>query len=423
MYMKNLKTWLMTALMLTVVDNVAAQQYEAWPLGKGKTDTAIVVFQYAEPEDRGGGSLYTRSEFYLHEEDSVVMMRGTKLNLKFPKEITYQDKNLFSMFSLGTPDKRPLVAVTDSTGKTYYADPYELRFSEWNADGTENPIAKYTDFKGRQYYEGEFLFGVLFFLWLAWRMSRRASKIGLKRCYEGTLKPHNWLIGVFLFIAPVFAFFTIILEIDAVMKLGWDCCWWLNGAYVGDFQRFFNIFLLFMAVRWQYKTIDAYATGMEAFLCSSDAVPRQQLLYNILISVVVFAVTAIVGICLYAWVNPTFGTVVLYIAAIAGIGYLLYSLFAMFVQMKQSAGWILTILYTLFVILWAIGTLLLVGVLIWQIVKIIIPFLVLMGFGKMIPGLGLDKPSAPMKWYDSNGGVHNSLMARDLRNQALESYK
>ena len=191
----------------------------------------------------------------------------------------------------------------------------------------------------------------------------------------------------------------------------------------GDFQRFFNIFLLFMAVRWQYKTIDAYATGMEAFLCSSDAVPRQQLLYNILISVVVFAVTAFVGICLYAWVNPTFGTVVLYIAAIAGIGYLLYSLFTMFVQMKRSAGWILTILYTLFVILWAIGTLLLVGVLIWQILKIIIPFLVLLGFGKMIPGLGLDKPSAPMKWYDSNGGVHNSLMARDLRNQALESYK
>jgi hypothetical protein len=91
--------------------------------------------------------------------------------------------------------------------------------------------------------------------------------------------------------------------------------------------------------------------------------------------------------------------------------------------MKRSAGWILTILYTLFVILWAIGTLLLVGVLIWQILKIIIPFLVLLGFGKMIPGLGLDKPSAPMKWYDSNGGVHNSLMARDLRNQALESYK
>ena len=188
MYMKNLKTWLMTALMLTVVNHVAAQQYEAWPLGKSKSDTAIVVFQYAEPEDRGGGSLYTRNEFYLHEEDSVVMMRGTKLNLKFPKEITYQDKSLFSMFTIGTPDKRPLVAVTDSTGKTYYADPYELRFSESNAEGTENPIAKYTDFKGRQFYEGAFLFGVLFFLWMAWRMSRRASKIGLKKCYEGTLK-------------------------------------------------------------------------------------------------------------------------------------------------------------------------------------------------------------------------------------------
>ena len=88
-------------------------------------------------------------------------------------------------------------------------------------------------------------------------------------------------------------------------------------------------------------------------------------------------------------------------------------------QMKQSAGWLLTILYTLFVILWAIGTLLMVGVLIWQILKIIIPFLILMLFGKMIPGLGLDKPSSPMKWYDDNGMAHDSGMARDIRNDSI----
>ena len=180
---------------------------------------------------------------------------------------------------------------------------------------------------------------------------------------------------------------------------------------------------MFLAVRWQYKTIDAYATGMEAFLCSGKAVPRQQMLFNILISVVIFAVLAFIGVCLYAWVGHTFGTVVLYISAIAGIGYLLYSLFAMFIQMKQSAGWFLTILYTFFVILWAIGTILMVGVLIWQILKIIIPFIILMLFGKMIPALGLDKPAPPMKWYDSAGGVHDSIGERDRRNEALKAYK
>lgn len=422
MYMKNLKLLLTTALMLIGANHVAAQVYEAWPLGKSKTDTAIVVFQYVAPEDRGGGSLYTRSDYYLRE-DSVVMMRGTKLKLKYPKEITYQDKSLFSMFTIATPDKRPLVAVTDSTGKNYYADPYELRFSEVNAEGTENPIAKYTDFKGRDYYEGAFLFGVLFFLWVAWRLSRRAAKIGLKKYDNGTLKPHNWLIGLLLFVAPFFAFLSIILEIDAITKLGEDCCWWLNGAYVGDFQRFFNIFLLFLAVRWQYKTIDAYATGMEAFLCTSNAVPRQQLLFQILIAVALFAGLGLVGICLYGWVGHTIGTVVLYIAAIAGIGYLLFSLLAIFIQMKQSAGWIMSILYTIFIIIWAIGTILMIGVLLWQILKIIVPFIILMMFGKMIPALGLDKPSPPMKWYDNNGMAHDSIMARDLRNQALESYK
>lgn len=419
--MKKMKLCLITTLMLTIANIVHAQTYEAWPLNDGKTDTAIVVFQYSEPEDRGSGALYTRSEQYLLED--TVLMRGTKLSLKFQKEITYQDKSIFSMFSIGVPDKRPLVAVTDSTGKDYYADPYELRFSELNSKGAENPIAKYTEFKNKSYYEGAFLLVVLLFLWIAWRLSRRAAKIGLKKYADGTLKPHNWLIGLLLLIAPIFVFFTIVLEIGIVTSLRGDCCWWLNGAYVGEFQRFFNIFLLFLAVRWQYKTIDVYATGMEAFLCTDNAVPRQQFMYVIMISAALLAGIGIVGLCLYGWVSHTVGTIFFYIAAIASMGYLAYSLLVIFMQMKQSAGWLLTILYTLFVILWAIGTLLMVGVLIWQILKIIIPFLILMLFGKMIPALSLDKPSAPMKWYDSAGGVHDSQMARDLRNEALESYK
>lgn len=419
--MKKMKLCLITTLMLTIANIVHAQTYEAWPLNDGKTDTAIVVFQYSEPEDRGSGALYTRSEQYLLED--TVLMRGTKLSLKFQKEITYQDKSIFSMFSIGVPDKRPLVAVTDSTGKDYYADPYELRFSELNSKGAENPIAKYTEFKNKSYYEGAFLIGVLFFLWIAWRLSRRAAKIGIKKNAKGTLKRHDWLIGLLLVLAPFFAFMTIVMEMDIVFKLREDCCWWLNGAYVGEFQRFFNIFLLFLAVRWQYKTIDAYATGMEAFLCSSNAIPRQQLMYAILTGVGLFAGIALLGMCLYGWVSATVGTITFYLAAIVGIGYLGYSLLGTFIQMKQSAGWLLTILYTLFTIMWAIGTLLMVGVLIWQILKIIVPFLILMLFGKMIPALKLDKPSAPMKWYDSAGGVHDSQMARDLRNEALESYK
>ena len=420
--MKNMKLWLPTTLMLIVANHTIAQEYEAWPLGNSKSDTAVVMFQYSEPEDRGNGSLFTRSEMYL-VEDTTVIMRGTKLTLKYPKEITYQDKSIFSAFTIGTPDKRPLVAVTDTTGKTYYADPYELRFSGTNAEGIEDPIAKYTDFRHPEFYEGAFLLVVLLFLWIAWRLSRRAAKIGLKKYADGTLKPHNWLIGLLLLIAPIFVFFTIVLEIGIVTSLRGDCCWWLNGAYVGEFQRFFNIFLLFLAVRWQYKTIDVYATGMEAFLCTDNAVPRQQFMYVIMISAALLAGIGIVGLCLYGWVSHTVGTIFFYIAAIASMGYLAYSLLVIFMQMKQSAGWLLTILYTLFVILWAIGTLLMVGVLIWQILKIIIPFLILMLFGKMIPALKLDKPSAPMKWYDSAGGVHDSQMARDLRNEALESYK
>ena len=178
--MKNMKLWLTTTLMLIVANHTIAQEYEAWPLGNSKSDTAVVMFQYSEPEDRGNGSLFTRSEMYL-VEDTTVIMRGTKFTLKYPKEITYQDKSIFSAFTIGTPDKRPLVAVTDTTGKTYYADPYELRFSGTNAEGIEDPIAKYTDFRHPEFYEGAFLLVVLLFLWIAWRLSRRAAKIGLKK--------------------------------------------------------------------------------------------------------------------------------------------------------------------------------------------------------------------------------------------------
>ena len=127
--------------------------------------------------------------------------------------------------------------------------------------------------------------------------------------------------------------------------------------------------------------------------------------------------------CLYTWVGATVGTVAFYIAFIAGGGMLAYTLISQFITMKQAAGWILSFVYLLFIILWAIGTLIIIGVFVWQFTKIIIPFLVLGGFGKMIPALKLDKPSAPMKWYDNAGGVHDSIGARDRRNEALESYK
>jgi hypothetical protein len=413
---------LTTTLLLVYCSQVVAQIYEANPLGHGKRDTAIVVFKYAAPE--GDKSLRTPVDnFYLKED--TVLMRGTKLKMKDKVEVTYYDNGFFSMFTIFAPDKRPLASMTDSTGKAYYVDPIELKFSEENPEGTENPLAKYTEMRKstRSYYRGDHLIAIWIFLWLTWRISRRASKIGLKKYSKGTLKRHNWLIGLLLFIAPLLYFIIVVSEIDMVTSMGSDCCWWLNGAYVGDFTRLFLILMLYMAMRWQYKMIDAYATGMEAFLCTPRYVPRKEIMFGIIVSVILFIVIFFIGMCLYTWVGATVGTVAFYIAFIAGGGMLAYTLISQFITMKQAAGWILSFVYLLFIILWAIGTLIIIGVFVWQFTKIIIPFLVLGGFGKMIPALKLDKPSAPMKWYDNAGGVHDSAGARDRRNEALESYK
>lgn len=420
--MKNLRTVISLFLLVIGVATNYAQIYEACPIGNAKSDTTIVVYQYAKPKSVGTKFLYTPSEFSLNE-DSVVMLRGTKLVLKDKQEVIYHDKSFFSMFSIFAPDKRPLASVTDTLGRTFYVDPVELKFSSENAAGTANPLSKYTDMRNREFYEGAFLFAVFIMIWLTWRISRRAMVIGLKKFDNGTLKPRYWLIGLLLVLAPVLAFMTIVLEIGIVDELKGDCCWWLNSAYVGDFMRFVNIFLFFLAVRWQYKTIDAYATGMESFLCTNKAVPRKELMSAIVMAIAVSAVLVIIGLCLYGWVSHTAGTVVFYIAAVAGVGILGFSLLSMFVQMKQSAGWLLSIAYTLFVIMWAVGTLLMVAILIWQIFKIIIPFVILALFGKMIPALKLDKPSSPMAWYDDAGGVHRSAGERDRRNEALKSYQ
>ena len=420
--MKNIRIIAALLLMAVGAAKLSAQIYEACPIGNAKSDTAIVVYQYAKPESGGTKNLYTPSGFYLNE-DSVVMLRGTKLTLKDQQEVIFFDKSFFSMFTIFAPDKRPLASVTDSLGRTFYVDPVELKFSSENAAETTNPLSKYTDMRNREFYEGAFLFAIFIMIWITWRISRRAMMIGLKKFDNGTLKPHYWLIGLLLILAPFFAFLTTVLEIGIIDELKEDCCWWLNSAYVGDFMRFVNIFLFFLAVRWQYKTIDAYATGMEAFLCTDKAVPRKELMSAIVMAIAVTAVLVIIGLCLYGWVSHTAGTVVFYIAAIAGVGILGFSLLSMFVQMKQSAGWLLSIAYTLFVIMWAVGTLLMVGVLVWQIVKIIIPFVVLAFFGKMIPALKLDKPSSPMAWYDDAGGVHRSAGERDRRNEALKSYQ
>jgi len=416
-----IKLWLMPVLLLACVDQVAAQIYEAWPIGKGKYDTAIVVYKYAAPEGKPGMLRAPSDNFYLQED--TILMRGTKLTMKDKGEVTYYDKSLWSMFTIFSADKRPLASMTDSTGKAYYVDPVRLKFSEENAEGTENPIAKYTESKSRFYYEGDNLIAIWVILWLTWRLCRRAEKIGRKKYGRGKLKPHNWLIGLLLLIAPLFYFLVVVMEINMVTSLGEDTCWWLNGAYVGDFTRLLLMLLLFMAMRWQYKMIDAYATGMEAFLCTREYVPRKEIMWAIVSSIAVFAVLIIIGLFIYSYVGHTAGTVAIYVAVIAGVGMLAYTFIAQFVQMVKAMGWFLSIIYMIFILLWAIGTIIIIGVFIWQFTKLIIPFVLLGAFGQMIPALKLDKPSAPMEWYDSAGGVHSSQMQRDLRNEALKSYK
>ena len=74
--MKNLRTVISLFLLVIGAATNYAQIYEACPIGNAKSDTTIVVYQYAKPKVVGTKFLHTPSEFSLNE-DSVVMLRGT----------------------------------------------------------------------------------------------------------------------------------------------------------------------------------------------------------------------------------------------------------------------------------------------------------------------------------------------------------
>ena len=412
-------TLLSLAMMMSFIMVANAQTYEVVPLGDEKSDSLIQAYKYEAPS-KGGTTLWTPGNFDLKKEAKIP--RGALVSLKDKGVVWDTDGGFFSTLSLD-PDKRPIASVTYE-GKTYYVDPHELKFSETNPEGTQNPLAKYTDIDYRSYYSSRMIIRIFVMIILMWISCSIAVRIGRKKLEKGKLKPHNKWIALFLGIAILFALVVCVSEILCVVKMGKECGWWLNSGYVGDGLRFVNIFLLYFALSRQQRIINTFGDGMEYFLCTDKVVPRGEFLKMLIITVILFVVFMVAGLILYTrihWLAIT----CFWIAGIAPLLIIIIGLLSTFLGIKEAGGWFVSIAYTLFIVLWSVATILLLGFFIWQFLRFIIPFLIITVFCQFMPTTSMMGPPSVsgMKFYDSNGGVHDNVMSRDLRNEALKSYE
>ena len=404
------------AFMLTSIVEISAQTYEVFPFRQSKKHHSAAVYKYIEPKQDNKGN-FSISEAAMTEaklkKDTTELQMGTLVMLKDKGIICYTASGFFQFFN---PDRRMLASI-EYEGNAYLMDPRELKFSAENPEGTENPIASYTDIdeESRSFYGGMFYVLIFLFIFLMWRFSRRAALIGISRAEEdGGLKPYNWLIGLMLFLALGVGGLLVEGEIECLVKLGSDFCWIFNTSYVNDLLVILITIMLYFALRWQWGTIHAFAVGLQCFVGTKEPLPTKRVIWSIVIAAIV-ALLILVLIMMFrdnAAVSSYGEYAILVVPSIV----VLLAVISVILEAQKTAGWTLAVIYALFLVIWSVGTLVVVGAFVYQIVKIIIPFIILALFTNVIGSLKLDKPSAPMLWYDKNGMAHSSQYQRDLRN-------
>lgn len=406
------------AFMLVSIAETSAQVYEVFPFRQSKKHHSAEVFKYIEPKQDKNG-VFSISEAAMTEAklktDTVELEMGTLVTLKDKGIIRYTASGFFQFFN---PDQRMLASI-EHEGKAYLIDPHELRFSAENPEGTENPIAPYTDIDedSRAFYGGMFYVLIFIFIFLMWRFSRRAAKIGIRRAEEeGGLKRYNWLIGLMLALALAVGGLLVEGEIECLVRLGSDFCWIFNTSYVNDLLVILITIMLYFALRWQWGTIHAFAVGLQCFVGTKEPLPTKRIIWSIVIAAAVALLVLVLAMVFRD--NETVSRYSEYALLILPSIVVLLAIISVILEVQKTTGWLLAILYALFLIIWSVGTLVVVGAFVYQIVKIIIPFLILAVFTNLIGSLKLDKPSAPMLWYDNNGMAHSSQYQRDLRNMS-----
>lgn len=416
--MKKLNFLFTLVLMLMGITETSAQLYEISPLRQSKKHHEATVYKYIEPRQTKG--VFSISEESMTEaklkEDSVLDM-GTLVTLKDKGIIRYAASGFFQFFS---PDLRNLASI-EYEGKTYLIDPHELKFSKENPEGMENPLAPYTDIKEgtRSFYRGIFYGLIVLFIFFMWRFSRRAALIGVQRAEAGTLKPYNWLIGLMLLLSLGFGCLLVEGELECMINIGSDCLWIFNTCYVNDLQVIIISIVIYFALRWQWGTIQAFSTGLQCFVGNREPLPTKRIIWSFAIAAGIALLILIVA-AIYRD-NPTVANITLYALIIVPSLVVLLAIASVIIEVQKSTGWLLAILYAIFLIVWSVGTLVIAGAFVIQIVKVIIPFIILSLFTNLIGSLKLDMPSSPMLWFDDNGMAHSSQFQRNLRNQQIES--
>ena len=369
--------------------SVTAQSY----IVGGIPNKDVEVYNY---EERGNDNNLIQ-ETPLKYGSTVSLLNGEVKYLQL-KEVSF-GKKMDKFMSTLDFDTYTHVTAVNYEGKNYFIEPRYLTFSEQNAEGMENPIAKYTD-KG-------VIYNVFF---TPWPFLIIFAAILLAILTSKRL----------LAVAPIFILIALALEGIGVYYLRGDFLWWTNiGRMGGPLPMFGGLLLFSIGTILQVKCGFRYNSAIEKRLDTKIKLPLKGMIICIIVGIVI----AIIGLSLAGT-----GKAPEYVAMAGILSIPVLVVLSILISMGsiiKSAG-ALALPYALFMVLWALGCVMAIGFFIIAIVKVIIPFLItfgaaLLAMTVLTQGQLLGVGALPKVFYDMRGHAHNNVGNRDIANKKIKS--
>lgn len=395
---------LLLAIMLPA--HAAAQKYVITPF-KSKAQ----LYEYAEPDKAS-----PRYGVYFEElKPALELEEGTVVELHDSCLVRSEfDSNAFAdmMMTLLSSQGVNVVSV-DYEGKTYYIEPAEMAWSEENPEDAKPPrsIRSHTDKSStyRFFMTGKPFFITFFLIIAAWLLSIFAMYKAESMAQKGGLQKGNKLFGALLIAIPLLLCISLALEVIGFISATSDLFWWMDTTYVGLFKMIIFLLMFVWAIRQQFNIVGGYNSILECYIGRNTNVKYKAIIYGSLIGMAIA-----VGAFIYAGTslqhNHDLQNTVIAGGLIAMCAITLISIAITSITAIKAAGWLYGTLYALFLLLWSVGCIIGGAFLIWQILRVIIPILILTFFFNM-PLTGGGGSTGSKLFFDSKGWGHVSQSA------------
>ena len=225
----------------------------------------------------------------------------------------------------------------------------------------------------------------------------------------------RWVMGVMMALFP----FAFLLEIGALLTLGWDVIWWCTPETFGFWGALWRVFLLILVLVVQFVAMWSFSHSMPAYLGSKD----QDGSFNL--SPALWGI----ALCYPAFWIAMFATAYLHLPTSVPVWafciVLGYGLIVMYARNVRTFGWLKAPVACLLGLIISVGFMVTIGIFIMALMKLTVYALIncpLIGFSFFLQTKYFPAPKAPdpnrMQFYDKDGMAHDTRVAADLRDSA-----